>query len=56
MSKKPRKQITVRSVGTPDFELAAELFAPLILKIHKRNQDKFTSHPVVYKGAKNGFI
>lgn len=40
MSGKPQKIIPVRTVGKPDIELAAELFAPLILKIHKRNQAK----------------
>lgn len=38
MSGKLQKIITVRTAGKPDIELAAELFAPLILKIHKRNQ------------------
>lgn len=39
MEKKLKKQLTVRTVGAPDIELAAELFAPLLLKIHERNQD-----------------
>lgn len=37
MKKRTRKQIAVRSIGIPDFELAAVLLAPLMLKIHKRN-------------------
>lgn len=45
MSKKPRKQIAVRSIGKPDFELAAELLVPLFLKIHKRNQEQRLSQP-----------
>jgi len=33
-----RPEITVRSIGAPDLDLAAELFAPLFLKIHTRNE------------------
>ncbi len=39
LTKQPR-EITVRTTGTPDINLAAELFAPLFLKIHERNQPK----------------
>ena len=34
------REITVRSAGTPDIILAADLFAPLFLKIYERNQSK----------------
>jgi len=34
----PKKPITVRSVGSPNLALAAELLAPLFLKIHERNE------------------
>lgn len=39
LTNQPR-EITVRTTGTPDITLAAELFAPLFLKIHERNQSK----------------
>lgn len=32
--------ITVRTIGTLDTTLAADLLAPLFLKIHERNQSK----------------
>jgi hypothetical protein len=51
MEKKPKKIITVRTVGTPDIELAAELFAPLLVKIHERNQEKQEIHFPVLKEA-----
>ena len=35
---KSKRKIKVRSVGTPNVELAAELFTPLFLKIHTRDQ------------------
>jgi hypothetical protein len=34
------QKITVRSIGTPDIQLAADLLAPLFIKIHERNQAK----------------
>lgn len=32
------KKITACSIGTLDIDFAANLFAPLFLKIHERNQ------------------
>lgn len=40
MGNKSKKLITFRSIGTPNFELAAEMLAPLLLKIYERNQAK----------------
>lgn len=53
MSKKPIKKIAVRTVGAPDIELAAELFAPLFVKIHKRNQNKYTAQQVALNVARS---
>lgn len=39
MGRKPQKIITVRTVGKLAIELAADLLAPLFLKIHERNQN-----------------
>jgi hypothetical protein len=39
MGNNQKKLITVRSVGTPNFELAAQMLAPLLfLKTHESNQ------------------
>lgn len=47
MGRKLQKIIKVRSVGNPDIKLAVELFAPLFLKIHERNQNAL--HPLSSK-------
>lgn len=54
MRKKSRKQITVRSVGAPSLELAANFFAPLVLKIHRRNQAKISVVEIANKRGGNG--
>jgi len=36
--KRRGREITVHSIGTPNLDLAAEMFSPLFLKIHIRNK------------------
>jgi hypothetical protein len=33
------KQLTIKSIGTPDFKLAAELFVPLLLDLHDKTNN-----------------
>ena len=35
-----RREITVTSIGTPDFDLASTLAVPLLLKFHAQNQTR----------------
>jgi len=47
MGNKLKRLITIHAIGTPDIELAEELFAPLFLKIHERNKSKCSAlHPL----------